>query len=46
MGLAVIVVALFWLIGGIGGGLLAWALAVPIGVVIGVIALAMGWFNR
>lgn len=43
---AAILVAAFWAFGGMAGGLLAWALAVPIGVIVGLFALAAGWFNK
>ena len=43
---AVIVIASFGIFGGLAGLLLARALAVPIGIVIGLIALVLGWFDR
>lgn len=43
---AVALLAVFFAIGGVGGLLLFAVLAVPIGIVIGLIALAAGWFNK
>lgn len=46
MTLAVIIVFLVWIFGGLGGLLIAWALAPVIGAVIWVIAHVLGWFNE
>jgi len=46
MTVAVIIVALFWAIGGMEGGMLVAALAVPIGIVLTFVGLAMGWFEE
>lgn len=46
MSVAVVICVLFAALGGIGGAVLCYALAVPIGIALWLIGHAAGWFDK